>query len=215
VTTVAVELVGPPGSGKSTLLAMLALQDTRVTHVDRARTLRRVPYLLCGAVNAAPLLLGERLAWQQIRWVTRVEAAALLVRRAEPSRMPAVVFAQGPVYSLARMSGASPVTPGLTAWRAAKVRQLGALLRLVVVLDAPNDVLLCRIRQRDKSHALQCLGSDSGRAAVARLRSALESTLAELTSDGGPDVLRFDTGRASPQEVLGSLLDTLRIREGL
>jgi broad-specificity NMP kinase len=212
MTTVAVELVGPPGSGKSTLLAALAAHDPRVAYVHRARTARVAPYLFCGAAAAAPLLVADRLTWQQTRWIARVEAAALLVRCMPPSRMPAVVFAQGPVYSLVRLSGSHPVTPKLCRWRAVKTRQLADLLDVVVVLDAPDEVLLHRIRTRAKAPPRRT-GSDLAGTVVAPFRSALRSTLEELMIDGGPRVLRFDTGQESPQEMAGSLLDLLYTRE--
>jgi energy-coupling factor transporter ATP-binding protein EcfA2 len=213
VTTAAAELLGPPGSGKSTLLAALAEHQNRMRYVDRARTWRGVPYLLGGAAAAAPWVLGERTTWQQTRWIVRVEAAALLVRRAAPPRTPSVVFAQGPVYSLARLSGSNFMTPRLTDWRSAKTRQLAGLLDVVVVLDAPDDVLLRRIWTREKAHALKRVTGDSERVALVRFRSALESTLAELTSDGGPEVLCFDTSRTSVAVMTESLLDVLRVRQ--
>jgi hypothetical protein len=213
MTMVAMELVGPPGSGKSTLLAALAAHDDRVAYVDRARTARVAPYLLCGAAAAAPFLVGERLTWRQTRWIARVEAAAQLVRWMPPLRAPAVVFAQGPVYSLVRLSGSNLVTPRLGRWRAAKIRQLASLLDVVVVLDAPDEVLLHRVRTRAKAPPPRCPGGDLAATTVAPFRSALRSTLEELTIDGGPRVLRLDTSQESPQEMTGSLLDLLYVRE--
>jgi AAA domain-containing protein len=211
VTVLAVELVGPPGSGKSTLLAAVAAQDGRVAPVERTRAPRVLPYLLYGAATITPLLLDERPAWQQTRWIARVEAATLLIRCSAPSRMPAVVFAQGPIYSLARLAGADLVTPRMAEWRAAKSRQLATLLEAIVVLDAPDEVLLHRIRARGKAHALKRRGSGADHATVAPFRSALTATLADLTSDGGPAVLRFDTSRYSPQQMAASLLGSLRL----
>jgi hypothetical protein len=213
VTTVAVELLGPPGSGKSTLLAALAEYEHRVAYIDRARTPRGVPYLLRGARAVAPLVLRERTTWQQTRWMVRVEAAALLVCHTAPTRTPAVVFAQGPVYSLARLSGSNLLTPRFADWWSAKTQQLADLLDVVVVLDAPNDVLLHRIRTRQKAHALNRMARDSQQIALARSRSAVKSVLAELTSDGGPEVLCFDTSRTPLVVMTESLLDALRVSE--
>jgi shikimate kinase len=213
MTTVAVELLGPPGSGKTTLLANLAKHGNRVACVDRTRTLRGMPHLLRGATAVAPVVVGKHPTWQQTRWIVRVEAAALLVRRAASTRMPAVVFTQGPVYSLARLADSNTPAPRLTHWRAAKTRQIANLLNVVVFLDAPNDVLLHRIQTREKGHALKHIPSQLEHAGLVHSRSALESTLAELTGDGGPEVVCFDTSRTSVAVMTESLLGVLSLHQ--
>lgn len=211
MTTVAVELLGPPASGKSTLLDALANQETRIACVDRARTPSGMPYLARAAKAVAPLALRERLTWQQTRWIVRAEAGALFIRHGAPTHTPAVVFAQGPAYSLARLADSNPRTPKFAAWWSATMQQLAKLLDVVVVLDAPDDVLLHRIRTRAKAHAFDDLAPDAQWAALARSRSALQTALAELTSTGRPDVLSFDTSRTPLGVITESLLAVLGV----
>jgi thymidylate kinase len=89
----------------------------------------------------------------------------------------------------------------LTAW--------AATIDITVVLDAPDDILLERIRERGKPHQLKDLPEAAVRKAFGRWRALLEDLIAELHTHGDVSVLRVDTGGKPVAEVVAGTMRPL------
>lgn len=214
------EVVGPPGAGKSTLLAGLAAADPRLRTISRYRGARHIPsyvYSAAAVGRVVPGVLGRRDLRQQARWMTRLEASAGILETTCAGVDGPVLFDQGPAYTLARLAGAArPVSDGprYQRWRARKVEQWAAIFSVVVVLDAPDDLLLQRVVEREKAHPIELLGARAARAELARQRQGLDVTLRELADAGGPPIVRVDTGSASVPDLVDRVSAVLAGRPG-
>ena len=201
----AIEIVGPPGSGKSTLMA--ALQEARPDIALIARydgVVGRPAYARATLSIARELgaVVGGRPSRRELEWMVRVAVSAAVLDAGGGSRASMVAFAQGPLYTLARLAplvgpeGRVSV-PRARGWWLRELRRWRDRLDGVILLDADDDVLLERIHGRDKHHALQGLPDGRARVVLADWRARYEMMLSHATGPrvpgGAESVIRFDT----------------------
>jgi hypothetical protein len=87
---------------------------------------------------------------------------------------------------------------------------LADLLDLIVVVDAPDSVLVQRITTRVKTHRLRHLPLGPAQAAVANARAGYDELISQVTSDNGPRVLRLDSSRVTLPTMVDGVLAALR-----
>jgi thymidylate kinase len=204
-----VELAGPAGAGKSSVFARLV---ARVHNVDVMPVLRTRPYVHVLATNV-PAILATVVRHGTIRSLTPEKVRSMLYLRALPGlieRRPVsegnvLVFDQGPLHLL---SEAQLRDDRLNAWRKATLETWASLLDAVVWLDAPDAVLAERIDARSKWHRLKGEGLEAAIEVLEEARDAYEPMISSLEArEDGPAILRFDTSRMSPDDVVDSLLE--------
>ena len=111
------------------------------------------------------------------------------------------------------MEAAGPGERG-SRWEGWWQRELSAwasTLDPAVVLDAPDDVLLERVRAWAKPHDLKELSGPDARKELAKWRALLEDLMGELQALGEIKVLRIDTGEKSMVEAAGGTMRAPRI----
>jgi RNase adaptor protein for sRNA GlmZ degradation len=90
------------------------------------------------------------------------------------------------------------------------------VLYMVVWLDAPNDVLLDRIRTRRQEHIVKTQPATVVFEFLDRYRTEYEFILSILTAkEASLKVLKFDTGRQKPQDIENQLLSELCCRRNV
>jgi shikimate kinase len=209
-----VELVGPAGAGKTTLLHALRQRDPRIRGGLRVGRLRQARELVkVGAMLFPTLVHRDR----SNRWFSREELRSiaylggwheLLVSR-DLGAPALTVLDLGPVFRLATLREFGPTIGTGSAfeiWWSRTLERWRTTLDRVVWLDAPDPMLLARIRGRESRHVVKERPEAEAREFLRRYRAALQGVLGKLSVAGGPETLRFDSSRHSPGEIAAEVL---------
>ena len=208
-----IELVGPAGAGKSTLARLLSL---RTPELRRAPGLWSLPrgLLAWNAARLLPRVLRFYSAFpppvrDEIKQIIRLDTLYRVVARTRPTSL----IDEGPVLALAWFDvygDAGVRRSGFASWRSQAVAQWGATLDVVVLLDAADDVLVARIRGREKRHGMKHKSAAEIATFLHTYRAALASAVAALGRVNGLAVCRVDTGEDRPEASAERVLATLR-----
>lgn len=201
-----VELLGLAGAGKSALLEELRGRDG----ASAARSIwnQRRGLLAASLLRSLPEL--SALAWETpriglepLKHVVRLRALASSIERTRREREGALVIDEGPLFALAwfdvfaaRAVGA----PRFEAWRRRVLAQWAAALDLVVVVDAPDALLMERIRTRAKSHDVKESGDVEIQEFLHAFRGAFDRVLGDLPARS-PVVVHVASDRESPARI--------------
>lgn len=193
-----VELVGPAGAGKSLLADRLRARGPAEGEVVRA-SVWNLPraLILESALRSLPVLLRmcvetRTVPRPELEQIVRLNALRLFVkRRVGHARL--VVLDEGPVFALSwlRVFGHPRIQNGrLEPWWRRTLQDWAGTLDRVVLLDAPEPVLVSRIRGRQKPHDIFRQMTDAQILdLIARYRTAFDGVLGALTAAGRPEVL--------------------------
>ncbi len=200
-----VEIAGLAGAGKSTVAALLCDRSARVTPAARLRMdrPRHASYCALRAVRLLPLLArtwaAERaFTRDEVKWLLYLSGWDRVLDRQRTRERPVVVLDQGPLFYLATLGGFGPSTLRESTWWEATLDRWASTLDLVFWLEAPEEVLISRIRDRGKPHPLKQASRGDARGFLAAYRSSYDRVMIELVDRGGPEVRRFDTSRETP-----------------
>lgn len=210
---VVAEILGLPGTGKTTLAKGCALSgDVRV--MSRHRSWSNVPAYSMTLLELGPTLTRLRAAnicsWRACNKMVRLESSRSIVRRQARRGVRAFMFDQGPLFLLSELSrNDRSRSSTFRRWRSGAVDRWRRAFDVVIVLDAPNDVLLERIGRRGKRHGLQELAPSEARHVLDRERESFELLLDELVARGTLQVRRIDTSRAAFEATLPAIMTML------
>jgi hypothetical protein len=208
-----VELAGPAGAGKSAtrqaLIARTRFRQGMIWGLPArpllSNGLRLIPTFI-------PLWLDAyRPLWNETRHLVRLRTLREELQRGE-RRGPAIIFDEGPVFALAWLRGfGHPVMRGAAAdaWWHTAFEEWARLLDLVVVLDAPDELLARRIRGRPEDHEVKRASDPEIARWMARFRQSLDWVLARLALEAGVSVLRLDTSTSTPEQLAERTLAAL------
>jgi O-antigen/teichoic acid export membrane protein len=211
---VLMELVGPAGAGKSLLADRLRARGdvvrASVWNLPRIlifeSALRSLPVLvrMCVATRAFPRA--------ELEQIVRLNALRLFVRR-RVRGASVVVLDEGPVFALSwlRVFGHPRIQNGrLEPWWRRTLADWAGVLDRVVMLDAPEPVLVSRIRGRQKPHDIFRQMTDAQILdLIARYRTAFDGVLAGLTAGGRPELLTLAAADGSTEQLGDAVLAPL------
>lgn len=200
-----VELAGPAGAGKST---------TRRALISRSRagngTIWGLPVLslLLTGVELIPSFIplwrqARSPLWEETRHMVRLRTLRRALQRGGSER-DAIVFDEGPIFAMARLREfCHPIMRSEESeqWWRATFHEWAGLVDLVVVLDAPDQLLAQRIRSRPEDHEVKQSSDQEIAAWMGRFRHALDWVLAGLALEEGITVLRLETSSDSPEQL--------------
>lgn len=210
-----IELMGLPGTGKSSLLEALCNRNNRIASRPILSRGAHATVLAGELVKVLAMLVRRRALgrqWSPERLVMTAYLRAL-PRVLEGPRAPdrdAVVFDQGPIFSLTR-----PVLldERLRDWWDSTFAAWRSLLDAVVWLEAPDAILLERINARPKPHRFKGGADGAALDMLAQNRAAYDFALSRLEAPGrSPAILRFDTSRQPAEEIAEAILTVIPAR---
>jgi len=216
-----VEIVGPAGAGKTTLYRALDCDPERIRleNFPDVRKASDAPFFIWNGLQLTPRLLrlyrpeSRQLTRREFAWMTILHGWSALLRRHSSERSQVIVLDQGPIYLMAEMRLFGPDYLRQSAaemlWQSL-YDCWGPTLDMVLWLDAANDVLFDRIRSREEEHIVKTEPAVVVYEFLDRYRADYEILLSSMTAKkAGLRVLRFDTGREKPQEIVNKLLSEL------
>ncbi len=210
-----IELMGLPGAGKSTVFEALRKRNDRINTMPILRRKPHAPVLARHLVAILATLVRRRALgfhWSRDALVMMAYLQALPSVLEGPHRPlgDALVFDQGPIFSLTRPA---LLDERLEEWWEAMFAEWRSLLDAVVWLEAPDQILLERISARSKHHRLKGCPEAAALEVLARNRAVYDSVLARLhLGSHPPTILRFDTDRRAPDEIVDELLALIPAR---
>ena len=214
-TRLFVELVGPAGSGKTTISRELIRCNERFVDGEQLRLRRgkHTPFLTSNAPIWLPVFLrqsgrGRSLTREEIKMIIHLKRWPSVLRR-RAARGTITILEHGPIFMLTRLHGFGPEKMRRQdfygAWQRV-IKEWSDTLNMFIWLDAPDAILIERIRAREQPHRLKEKDEREAHKFLARYRIVYERTIAALTANNGPSVLRFDTDRQSPSQIMEAVL---------
>ena len=212
-----VEIVGPAGAGKTTLCKLLSLsRGIRLSNFPDVRNVVNVPFFILYGLRLTPVLtrisrFGDRqLSRREFAWLTILSGWSTVLQKELKKNNSIILLDQGPVYLLSEISEFGPRC--LKDARTEQVWQMwyhqwAAILDVIVWLDAADECLLERIRNREKQHIMKAESARVIFEFLGRYRRVYEHTLSSLAASRGDlKVFRFDTTRQAPEVIADQLL---------
>lgn len=221
MTASVIEIIGPAGAGKSTVTRALASVDEGLVPCapPSPRDRRNLPFFASNlALSAATVMrlalrtsrdpaAERRPLAEEIAGAVFLQGWSRLLDRRRAHGPRALLLDQGPLYLLAELWGFGPRSVGRgTAWWDRRCRHWADTLDAVVYLDAPDAVLVPRIRARPRHHRAKHMSDREAAGYLAQWRRLLDLTLQDmLGSSPSIDVIRIDTAGSTPEEIAGRL----------
>ena len=212
-----IELVGPAGAGKSTLYKFLCQSREPYVQVETPTTIECVRQLsrMAWRVFQPAHLWGYRkdrfFSWAEIRSMLYLCAWPQSLQNLNYLRRVAV-FDHGPIYRLAALREFGPRElryRSMQQWWQRSFEVWGKQLSLLVWLDAPNETLLERIRERTQPHACKSLEEQKAFGILNRYRDALGDVIAAMQVSHDLPVLRMASDKQSVEIMAGLVRDEI------
>lgn len=213
-SSLVVEVIGPAGAGKSTLLRALSQHHNQIQPGIHPSKTRQLPFLISNTIALLPVYLRE---YRHSRWFSRREMRSMtylkaglpVLRRQALNNGTAIILDHGPIYRLAFLRALGPeitTSQRYMSWWADLFNQWVSTINIIIWLDAPNGILLERIRGRGQQHPIKENGQQDAYEYLIRYRLFLEQIIAESVSAGQIMVLRFDTNQESTEQIIDKVL---------
>jgi hypothetical protein len=216
-----VEIVGPAGAGKTTLFQALDCysESIRLGNFPDVRKMADAPFFISNGIRLIPSQFrlyrpnSRQLTRREFAWMSILNGWSALLHKESDGGNKAIILDQGPIYLMTEMRLFGPEY--LRQKSAERLWQdlyecWISTLDMVVWLDAADDVLLERIRTRQQEHIVKTQPAAVVYEFLSRYRTEYEFILSILTAKKTDlKVLKFDTGRQGPKDILNQLLSEL------
>jgi adenylate kinase family enzyme len=213
-----IELAGPAGSGKSTLTKALSKSNgnIQIGAIPKIRDTRDLPFFVWNMISLIPAFLTIYHNKKQDSF-TRRQIVNMAILEGWPRRLRAmrsndgkvIILDQGPVHILSDLQRFGPknLNSMIPRWWNNTCQVWVDTLNIVICLDAPDSVLLNRIRSRAKNHGCKNETDEKAISFLNKCRTTQEQTLASMHfNSSGPEVICFDTSQVSLNEATEKIL---------
>lgn len=209
-----VEILGPAGAGKTTLVRALCRRDGGFEPEIGLARIQKIPFFVRNIYSMLPTYLvhyrySRWFNWRESRSMTYLEAGLHALGQQGVRNGSVALLDHGPIYRLAFLREFGPeITTSETyrSWWARLHERWIATLGMVIWLDAPDAILLERIRARDQRHTIKEQPEQEACEVLARYRRAFEQTIGDSAANQQLTLLRYNTNQASVEQIADSVL---------
>ncbi len=209
-----VEIIGPAGAGKTTLVRALRERCDRVQPGLRINRIRYLQFLLGIGVLFLPVFVlryprSRWFTWREIRSMVYLKGWHHILGKRSAQADAVTVMDHGPIFRLVILREFGPeITRSRVyrRWWESVLQQWIATLDSIVWLDAPNEILLERVRDRNVPHALKKKAAEEAQEFLHRYRKCFEYVVTRITESGGPQPQCFDTREMSTVQIADAVL---------
>jgi hypothetical protein len=216
-----VEIIGPAGAGKTTLFRQLGRYPEKIRQMTfpDVRKATDAPFFIKYGLQLIPSLFqlnhrnSRQLRRREFAWMSILKGWPYILQKEVRKNTQLILLDQGPVYLLAEMRGFGPEylrsEDASRFWEKIYCRW-AETLDSIVWLDAGDIYLLERIQARPKEHVVKHEPAPVVYDFLARYRNAYDYVISRIkTCPNGPSILRFDTSKQRPGEIVDHLLSEL------
>lgn len=211
-----VEIAGPAGAGKTTLVRTLSERRTGIRLGLGLTRFDKIPFFIGNTFSLLPTYLrhyrGSRwFNWRESRSMVYLQASLHVLQKKAPDSGSVTLLDHGPIYRLATLREFGPeitTSRQYQTWWADLFSRWAATLDVIIWVDAPNAVLLNRIRGRDRWHMVQQQAETDAYEFLTRYRKTMKRLIARSASNHRQTVLRFDTSREPAEQIADRILMT-------
>lgn len=208
-----IELAGVAGSGKSTVTSNLTPDSMARAPFISARDPSQVGLFVLSLPRLTPLVAANfrhppRMTWADYKLMVYVTTWDRHLEGGTGS----LLFDQGPLYALVRLKAKGigvTATPVFDEWWSEMLTKWLDRISLVVWLDAPDEILMKRINQRDQAHLLKNAPPRESKGFLERYRALFDEIAAVSEARGRPAIHRIDTGSVTAEEVAGMVAQVI------
>ena len=210
---IVVELAGPAGAGKSTVWWLLTTR-ARAEHASVWNLPRSL--LVASALRTLPAMTAVvcrsgALPWEDLKQMIRLDALLSHLRRLRSAPHALILMDEGAVLGMSWLRVLGPACfrdGGMNEWWDRTLDAWAPVLDGIVLLDAPDPVLVHRIRTRAKPHPYKNRPEAEINEFSAAYREAFTWVIAGLTARGNPRVVTVESNGAAPLEIAERVLTT-------
>jgi len=208
---IVVELAGPAGAGKSTVWRVLTTR-ARLVHASVWDLPR--PLLVASALRMLPAMTAvvrrsRALPWEHLKQMVRLDALRSYLHRLRSAQHDLILMDEGAVLGMSwlRVLGPACFRDGrMDGWWHRTLDAWAPLLDGIVLLDAPDAVLVHRIRTRAQRHPFKNRPESEINQFSASYREAFTWVIAGLTARGGAQVVTMESNGAGPTDIAERVL---------
>ncbi len=218
-----VEILGPAGAGKSTLARTLSQHHKKIqTDIPLSR-INKIPFFISNTFLFLPTYLrnyrhSSWFDWRESRSMAYLQAGLHAFAKQASNNEMVTLLDHGPIYRLAflREFGPEITTSQLyERWWANLLDQWIATLDIVIWLDAPNEIMVERIRARDQIHSIKEKSETEAFEYLDSYRTSFEQLITESGAVGQLRLLRFDTHQESVAQIADRVMSIFNFAPGI
>jgi deoxyadenosine/deoxycytidine kinase len=212
-----IEIVGVAGVGKTTLVKTLYQRNQKIQVTIHLDKISQTKFWIKNTLSLLPTFISN---YGHSRWFTTREMRSLVylqawleaLERQTKSDHLATILDHGPIFRLALLQEFGPeITKSQLfdeSWNRL-LTQWTNTLDIVVWLDAPNEILLQRIQQRNQSHEVKDKSAQEVYEFLGRYRRIYQQLITKIGGSNAVKILKFETAHKSPDRIVDEILCSL------